>query len=233
MESTSPCYSLIFNGELLPRVRRERALEQVAQLTNLTPEELQERLFSIKPVIIQQLDHPVLARNYYAAFTEAGLVVRLVPYEESHDDIHNAGLAFSHYAPIARQEYAPNYLLEDPSATFTQTAPEEISGKQLYQIVFHGHLKSGMARERVIDNICHLTNTSKEQVVEQIFSVVPVILCETPDHAEATCYRTEFNAAGLVVALREAQDRDDDLPRSRLRIRYGFQPQLVGVTQCM
>ena len=212
-------YSIIFNGELLPGIRREQALRQIAHFTNLAPEELLDSLFSIKPVIINQVDDPELAQQYLQAFADAGLLVELQAYEQTHDEITNAGLTFSHYAPIARQEHAPNYeVQEQPVGTEPANSPMDHNGP-FYRVIFNGTLLPGTSREKAIDNICHLTNSTPAQVIEQIFSVVPVLLLETKDRDEAQSYHTEYKTAGLSTALSQEDCIGDSISRSRLHIR--------------
>ena len=108
-------YSIIFNGNLHAGTRRHEALQQISLMTNVDVDELLDALFSVKPVIINQVEDRVLAETYLDAFQKAGLELYIELYCAEHDDITNAEILFSHYAPIARQDVEPNYLLDDPT----------------------------------------------------------------------------------------------------------------------
>lgn len=216
-------YSIIFNGELRADTRRGDALEKIALFTNLDTDELLDSLFSIKPVIINQVENSELAEAYLEAFGDAGLEVYAEPFTESHDEMVNAAIEFSHYAPIERQETQLNYLIETPDVDVANVDNAENSPgyaeASLFRLLFCGELVSGFSKDQAVDNICHLTKSEPEQVMEQIFSVVPVVLVESPDQEIVETYREEFAAAGLVSEVSEEVSGDDGLAISRLRLR--------------
>lgn len=217
-EHFQPKYSILFNGELIAGTRRETALEKVAQLTNLDAEELLECLFSIKPVIINQTDEQSLAQRYLESFREAGLELIIAPYQPSHDEILNVALSFSHYAPIERHESAPNYVIDTGTMAPQETARATTASPR-FRLIFDGELKAGMSKQLVLDNLCHLTKREEQEVVEQLFSVIPVIVLETSDQNLAEAYQADFESAGLSVRLEPGDEADDLLARSNLTIR--------------
>lgn len=217
-EQLQPKYSILFSGELVAGTRREDALEKISQLTNLDSEELLEYLFSIKPVILTQTNEQALAQRYEEAFRGAGLNLTIAPYQESHDDILNVELSFGHYAPIERHESAPNFVIDPGTIESEKTSVASSTGSR-FQLLFDGDLKTGMTKSVVLENLSHLTKREKQEVIEQLFSVVPVILLETSDQEFAISCQQDFESAGLSVRLESGGEIDSLLARSNLTIR--------------
>lgn len=213
-------YSIIFHGDLRAGVRRSEVLKQISLMTNIDTDELLDSLFSVKPVVIAQVEGRELAETYLEAFQDAGLNLCLEPYCAEHDEITNANIVFSHYAPIARQDGQPNYLIAETTEEDSrlQHKSKEKSGP-VYRITFSGKLGSGVSKSLAISNICSLTRSTSEDVIEQLFSVVPVILFETIDPNLAKAYLKDFSDAGLEVLLTQEPECSDGLTISQLRVR--------------
>ena len=138
----APRYSIIFNGELLDGTSREKVLETLTQLTNTSPEDLLDSLFSVKPVIVTQIDEQALAQQYVTRYRQAGLDVSLEAYQQTHDEIINAELSFGHYAPLETQQSAPNYVLDNlDNLDATPDASWDIAASGRYLVVFEGQLR--------------------------------------------------------------------------------------------
>lgn len=212
----APRYSVIFDGELIAGASRKAVLDNLVHLTNLSAEELRDRVFSVKPVVLAQTGDRLLAEQYELKFRQAGLSVSSAPYDTSHDDIVNAELSFGHYAPLESQESAPNFILNS-----TETATEIHQPNGRYRVVFSGQLLNGYSREAVVPNLCSLTNSSMQQVLDNIFSAIPVVLCQTDDMELARAYHQGFESAGLKVQLTlgALQPNADIGARSELFIR--------------
>jgi len=196
----APRYSIIFNGDLLDTISRASALEALSELTNTSPEELLDSLFSVKPVIITQTHDQQLAQQYERQFRAAGLKVVVEPYDKFHDEIINAELSFGHYAPLETLLTAPNFVID----TFEE--PLSASGNQQqkngkYRVIFHGQLVAGYDKRQVVENLCFLNNSSRQQVLENVFSAVPVIICQTDYIELARVYQQSFEQAGLKIQL--------------------------------
>ena len=218
-------HSILFAGELKAGVQRKDALKTLTELTNLDSDELLERLFSIKPVIINQVEDARLAQRFEQAFGDAGLTVWSEPTDDSHDDIFNAEISFGHYAPRERNETAPNFILEQSVSAPQQIdkAAPEPSGPG-YILVFEGELAEGCHRDQVVANIAQLTKTDDQQVLEQLFSVVPVALLVTSNETLADEYYTAFTDAGLLLETEYSASGETDLPRCHLAIRNDAPP---------
>ena len=218
-------YSIIFNGNLHAGTRRHEALQQISLMTNVDVDELLDALFSVKPVIINQVEDRVLAETYLDAFQKAGLELYIELYCAEHDDITNAEILFSHYAPIARQDVEPNYLLDDPTQKEQpiKTTADVVSESSHY-IIFNGRLNPGVTKNEAIENICNLTKSEPEEVIEQVFSVVPVILIETTDINLAQAYQRDFTHCGLQVVFSETLENKETLAVSQLRVREDIPP---------
>jgi len=199
-DNQAPRYSIIFHGELVEGVSRETALYKLAHLTNLSEVELLDSLFSVKPVIAAQTDDDQLANQFREQFRQAGLEVSTIAYDQSHDDIVNADLNFGHYAPLEKQYSEPNFLLDTP-ATASLQASDIHQPKGKYWVTFNGLLLDGNNKTEVINNLCSLTNSSQQDVLENIFSAVPVIICQTGNIELAQAYHQGFKQTGLEVQL--------------------------------
>jgi len=216
----TPRYSIIFHGELVDGVSRKSALDKLAHLTNLSEEELLDCLFSVKPVIAAQADSYQLADQFQEQFRQAGLEVSTQAYDQSHDDIVNADLSFGHYAPLETQYSQPNFILNTPtSVSLKKSDIQQKNGK--YRVTFNGLLRDGFNKTQVIDNLCSLTNSSQQDVLENIFSAVPVIICQTDNNKLAQAYHQGFEQTGLKVYLlaEEWLPNPETVPRSYLLIR--------------
>jgi len=226
-EQQTPRYSIIFDGELVEGVSRETALDKLAHFTNLSEEELLDRLFSVKPVIAAQADNYQLADQFRDQFRRAGLKVSTQAYDQSHDDIVNADLSFGHYAPLQNHYSEPNFLLNTPASASLRTSDiHQKNGK--YRVNFNGLLLNGHDKEQVMDNLCSLTNSSRQDVRENIFSAVPVIICQTNDIELAQVYHQGFEKSGLKVYLSidVLLANPEIAPRSYLLIRDDKPTQL-------
>ena len=199
-EQQTPRYSIIFDGKLVEGVSRQTALDKLAHLTNLSEVELLDCLFSVKPVIAAQADNYQLADQFKAQFRDAGLEVSTLAYEPSHDEIVNAELTFGHYAPLETQYSKPNFVIDAPSPASQQESDiHQPNGK--YHVTFNGLLLDGFKRKQVMANLCSLTNSSEQDVLENIFSAVPIIFCQTNNPDLAKSYQQSFQQAGLEVHL--------------------------------
>ncbi len=221
-------FSILFSGNLQTGVKRDAALKNIARLTNRDPDELLDELFSVKPIIINQVNSRELAESYQNAFTDAGLQVSVEPYGDAHDEIMNVGISFSHYAPLERQQVDPNFQIDaaaqpEPQKTGNGAKIPE-HNKIQYRVVFNGQLEAGISKQAAIENISLLTNCSQEMVTEQIFSVVPVSLIETDDHELAQNYQRNFAKAGLCVDLSQLDEFSEILATSSLRVRQDAPP---------
>ncbi len=223
-------FSILFSGDLQAGVKRDAALKNIAQLTNLDPEELLDELFSVKPVIINQVNSRELADSYRSSFTKAGLQVTVEPYEDTHDEIMNVALSFSHYAPLERQQIDPNFQVDAEAQSVPKSQKKDNGAKAPaqnrtpYRVIFDGQLESGMSKQAAIENIALLTNCSQEMVTEQIFSVVPVTLIETDDLKLAQTYQRNFAKAGLCAELSQIDEFSEILATSCLRVRQDAPP---------
>lgn len=196
----TPRYSIFFNGELLANTSREAALETLTLLTNTASEDLLDRLFSVKPVIVTQTADEQLAQQYEQQFRDAGLDVLIQPYDESHDDIINAELSFGHYAPLETQQTAPNYVLDTLTAS-TSGDSQNSSPEGRYQVIFEGQLLGDIAKETAVENLSYLTNACAPQVLEEVFSVIPVIIWQGDELDVANFYQASFRSAGLITEV--------------------------------
>lgn len=222
----TPRYSIIFNGELLDSTSREKVLETLSKLTNTPSEDLLDSLFSVKPVIVTQIDEQELADQYVTRYRQAGLDVSLHPYEQTHDDIINAELSFGHYAPLETQQSAPNYVFDNLEVTPEELQEIAVSGR--YLVVFEGQLRDKVDNRDVVKNLCALTNATEQQILEEVFSVVPVIICQTDDMALAQFYHECYFKAGLHTETFDNHTADSDIQtRSKLTIRDD-KPQLLA-----
>ncbi len=229
-------FSILFSGDLQAGVKRDTALNNIAHLTNLDPEELLDELFSVKPIIINQVDSRELADSYLNAFTNAGLQVSVEPYQDDHDEILNVEISFSHYAPLERQQIDPNFQIDAATQPEQEPQPEPISEKTdngvtapehdrtQYRVIFNGQLEAGISKQAAIENVALLTNSSQELVTEQVFSVVPVSLIETDDPELAQNYQRSFAKAGLCVDLTQLDEFSEILATSCLRVRQDAPP---------
>lgn len=220
-EDPRPRYSIIFNGELVKGVSRETALYRLAHLTNLSENELLERLFSVKPVIAAAADNYHLADTYREQFRQAGLKVETHVYDPEHDGIVSADLHFGHYAPLETQEIKPNFVIDTPAVATLKDSDIHHEGAQ-YRVVFNGQLTERFSRKQVIDNLCHLTNSSPNEVEESVFSAIPVVICQVDNEQLAEQYQDAFHQAGLVLERVEDDDQAlllESAPRCHLLIR--------------
>jgi len=220
LEQQTPRYSIIFDGELIDGVSRKTALDKLAHLTNLTEDELLDALFSVRPVIAAQTNHYQLADQFREQFRQAGLKVSTLAYDQSHDDIVNADLSFGHYAPRETQHSAPNFLIDTPAtASLQESNIHQPKGK--YHVTFNGVLQNGFNRKQVMANLRLLTNSPEQDVLENIFSAVPVIFCQTNNPGLAKTYQNCFEQAGLDVDLSsdERLSNPEIAARSYLLIR--------------
>ena len=218
---------LIFNGELRPGATREHALEQLHHLTNLPQDELLDALFSIKPVIINCVESQELVDSYLRAFEDAGLVVTAEDWNEEHEEIINAELSFGHYAPKERIEQQPNFLIdvqgdvgiEHPSRKASLGAGSASESRLEKCLVFSGAINTELSKYQVVENLSRLTDVTADRVIEEIFSIVPVIVFRHDDPSQLEEYLGIFSAAGLELDLRNASECTDILAESQLRIR--------------
>lgn len=199
-DDKTPRYSIIFNGELVEGVSREAALGKLVQLTNLSEEELLDCLFSVKPVIATQTNDYQLASQFREQFHHAGLIVSTQAYHQSHDDIVNAELSFGHYAPLKTQHTEANFIIDTPASSAIQKSDIHQQSGQ-YLVSFNGSLLSGYDRKQVMANLCSLTKSSESDVIENIFSAIPVIICQTDDRELAQSYQQAFEQSGLEVKI--------------------------------
>jgi len=216
----APRYSIIFNGDLLDTISRASALEALSELTNTSAEELLDSLFSVKPVIITQTHDQQLAQQYERQFRAAGLKVTVEPYDKFHDEIINAELSFGHYAPLETLLTSPNFVIDTFKETLSASGnQQQKNGK--YRVIFHGQMVVGYDQRQVVENLCFLTNSSRQQVLENVFSAVPVIICQTDDIELAHVYQQSFEQAGLKIqlSLAVALPNLEIEARSRLLIR--------------
>lgn len=229
----SSTFTILFNGELRAGATRDSSLEQLSILTNIDRAELFDALFSVKPVIVNQVENEALAETYRAALEESGLQVWIEPLDEAHDEIINVELEFGHYAPIERAESAPNYVIDtdelDDSPipeddTLSPAAPSS-AGENPCAVIFYGEFEPGIVKAEAIDNIRHLTKASTERIVEELFSVVPVIVKRTANKALAGEYLTAFSRAGLKLEL-HTDPVELDISESSLTFRYDAPPPL-------
>ncbi len=213
-------YSIIFNGELLVKTRRKHALEIISRFTNIHQDELQDTLFSIKPIIITQTADHALAREYVLAFRDAGLDVQLQAFQPEHDNITNVELSFGHYAPLERAESSPNYVVDISSEEDPQDSQTPVQlARPKYTVVFEGALNRDCTRRQAVNNLLHLCKTTENEVLENIFSVVPVIICRSNDRHQADKYISAFSDAGLKLEMIEDCTDCDDMVVSSLKIR--------------
>lgn len=212
-DDQTPRYSIIFDGELVSGTSRKAVLENLIRLTNLSADELLDSLFSVRPVVVTQTNDAQLAEKYERQFHLAGLVVSAQPYKSSHDDIVNADLNFGHYAPLEKQLSEPNFIVETNEATASESIIQKPTGK--YRVTFNGQLLKGYSRDQVIENISSLTNSSQQEVLDHIFSAIPVIICQTDDMDLAHAYHQGFDEAGLKVYL----STDELVPSSEIDAR--------------
>jgi len=207
-DAHAPRYSIIFDGKLVAGVSRQTALDNLVHLTNQSEEELLDSLFSVKPVIAAQADNYHLADQFKDKFRHAGLIVHTEAYNTSHDDIVNADLSFGHYAPLKTQHQQPNFIVNTQAKeTWQDSDIHQAKGK--YVVTFNGQLKKGFNRKQVLANLCSLTNRTEQDVLENVFSTVPVILCQTNNPELASSYHEGFEQAGLVVSQSSNQQIED------------------------
>lgn len=199
-DDQTPRYSIIFDGELASGSSRKAVLDNLTRLTNLSADELLDSLFSVRPVVVTQTSDAQLAKKYEQQFRQAGLTVTSQPYESSHDDIVNADLNFGHYAPLEKQLSEPNFIVEtNKAAVLSESTIQKQTGK--YRVTFNGQVLNGYTRDQVVENISSLTNSSQQDVLDHIFSAIPVIICQTDDIDLAHVYHQGFEQAGLKVYL--------------------------------
>jgi hypothetical protein len=216
----TPRYSIIFDGELVEGVSRKAALVKLSHLTNLSEVELLDCLFSVRPVIAAQADNYQLADQFREQFRQAGLEVSTQAYAPCHDDIINAELSFGHYAPLETQYSEANFVVDTPvSASLQKSDIHQQDGK--YLVTFNGSLLSGFERKQVMANLCSLTNSSELGVLENIFSAIPVIICQTDDRELTQAYQQAFEQTGLEVKVlsNERLSTPEIAARSYLLIR--------------
>lgn len=220
----APTHSIIFNGELQTGVQRHQVIAEVAKLTNLDAEEILDRLFSVKPVLLNQVSGAELAAKYMEAFQATGLRLELQPAQSEHDEIPNAEIEFAHFAPIERQEMALNYQIEEQlQPELNSTEPQEPIDGPVWALVFEGALKPNTNKAEAISNLAHLTKSDEDEVREQVFSVVPVVLLAGADRTNLASAQSDFEACGLQLVIMQ-QDNDDTLPASKLKIRNDRPP---------
>ena len=229
----SSTFTILFNGELRAGATRDSSLEQLSILTNIDRTELFDALFSVKPVIVNQVESEALAETYRAALEQSGLQVWVEPLGEAHEEIINVELEFGHYAPIERAESAPNYVIDtdqlddssipedDALSPAAATSPDA----NPCAVIFYGELEPGVDKTEAIDNIRHLTKASTERIVEELFSVVPVIVKRTANKALAGEYLAAFSRAGLKLEL-NTDPVESDISESSLTFRYDAPPPL-------
>ena len=216
----TPRYSIIFDGELVGGVSRKTALINLAHLTNLSEVELLDCLFSVRPVIAAQADNYQLADQFRKQFRQAGLVVSTQAHHPNHDDIVNADLSFGHYAPLETQYSEANYRLNTATPASLKTSDiHQDNGK--YRVTFNGLLIDGYNKKQVIENLCSLTKSSQQDVLDNIFSAIPVILCQTDDNELAQAYHQAYEQAGLKAHFQTDENalNTEISPRSYLLIR--------------
>lgn len=216
----TPRYSIIFEGKLIEGVSRQAALDNLVQLTNRSREDLLDSLFSVKPVIAAQADSTELADQFKARFRQAGLEVVSHPYQQSHDEIVNAELEFGHYAPLESQHSKPNFVIDSLAQSEWQESESHQANGNFF-VTFNGQLQAGMKRDQVMANLRSLTNSTEQQVLENLFSTVPVIICQTNNHELAKSYQQDFETAGLAVTLSSSplDDFSEFTARSQLLVR--------------
>ena len=219
-DGQTPRFSIIFDGELVSGATRKVVLDNLVHLTNLSEEELQDSLFSVKPVVVTQTNDEQLAKQYQQQFRQAGLEVSSLPYDPSHDEIVNAELRFGHYAPLERQLSEPNFIVETKEVTaLPKSTIQQPTGQ--YRVTFNGQVLNGYSKKQVVENISSLTNSSQQEVLDHIFSAIPVIICQTDEMDLAHAYHQGFEEAGLKVYLStdELMPNSEIEPRSYLLIR--------------
>lgn len=214
---TDSQYLLLFNGEIGSGFRRREVLDQLTHLTNCDTDSLIDQLFAIKPLIIKRSSDIAFLEHFRHTLTTAGLLVELIHDTEKNDEITEIDFVFAHYAPIETASPRLNQpiIIHAPAERVMRT--EQIGR---YALLFEGELSPGMSQQQVISNLARLCNCSEQQVIEEIFSITPLLLVSVDERIQLENELDEYQKAGLELTLIKTDGCDESLPLASLSIRH-------------
>lgn len=209
-------YLLLFNGEIGSGFRRREVLDQLTHLTNCDTDSLIDQLFAIKPLIIKRSSDSAFLEHFRQPLAAAGLLIELIQETEKNDEIAEIDFVFAHYAPIetASPQLSQPIIIHAPTERVMRT--EQIGR---YALLFAGALSPGMSQQQVISNLARLCNCSEQQVVEEVFSVIPLLLASADERTQLENELDEYQRAGLELTLIKTDGCDESLPLASLSIR--------------
>ncbi len=83
-------YKVVFKGHLLPGFNKQQVVENIARLTKLPAEKIDQKFFSGKVVIIRRAHEQSYAQKLQQLFTDAGIEVVILKDESRQSDIASA-----------------------------------------------------------------------------------------------------------------------------------------------
>ncbi|MBV1888614.1 MAG: TonB family protein [Proteobacteria bacterium] len=209
---------IVFDGELLPGINKADAIARLQPLTGLSDAELIDELFSIKPVILKKTPDPLLAQHFVRIFEEAGLQVESLPASRSLQLVLDIDLPFVFTQEASADLETETHLkiIADATAPIERTTQSE---ENCFRLIFEGECNEAFAMDVVLDNLQHLTGASELKIHEELFSVKPLIIIESPHIAVINEYKYAYQQAGLKLYLENPAPNPAELFKTHLRIR--------------
>lgn len=209
---------IVFDGELLPGINKADVIARLQPLTGLSDAELIDELFSIKPVVLKKTPDPQLAQHFVRIFEEAGLQVESLPASRSLQLILNIDLPFVFTQDESTESETETHLkiIADATAPIERATESE---ENCFKLIFEGECNEAFSMDVVLDNLQHLTGASELTIHEELFSVKPLIIIESPHIAVINDYKHAYQQAGLKLYLENPAPNPAELFKTRLRIR--------------